>query len=41
MLRNVYLTSKYSNSNKDLENNMKAMGSSVDVANTYYIKTDN
>jgi hypothetical protein len=41
MLRNIYLTSKYSNNNKDLENDMKAMGSSVNVANTNYIKTDN
>lgn len=38
MLRKSYLTSKYGNQSKELKEDMKAMGSSVDVANNNYIK---
>jgi hypothetical protein len=38
MLRKSYLTSKYSNKNKALEEDAKAMGTSVNTANNNYIK---
>jgi len=40
MLRNIFLTSKYGNKNKDLDSDVTAMGTSSNVANTNYIKTD-
>ena len=38
MLRKSYLTSKYGNKNKALEEDAKAMGTSVNTANFNYIK---
>ncbi len=38
MLRKSYLTHKYSNKNKELEEDAKAMGTSVNTANNNYIK---
>lgn len=40
MLRNIYLTSKYSNKINDLQKDVKDMGTSVNVAEDHYIKTD-
>ena len=38
MLRNLYLSNKYSNIVEDLKNDVKNMGTSVDVALNNYIK---
>lgn len=38
MLRKLYLTHKYGNQAQELKDDMKAMGSSVEVANNNYIK---
>ena len=38
MLRKLYLTHKYGDQVEELKNDMKAMGSSVEVANNNYIK---
>ena len=38
MLRNLYLSNKYSNIVEDLKNDTKNMGKSVDVALNNYIK---
>ena len=38
MLRKVYLTSKYSDKNKELEKDSKSMGTSVNTATNNYIK---
>lgn len=38
MLRKLYLTHKYGDQAEELKNDMKAMGSSVEVANNNYIK---
>ena len=38
MLRNLYLSNKYSNIVEDLKNDVKDMGTSVDVALNNYIK---
>lgn len=40
MLRNIFLTDKYSNNLKELNNDTTAMGTSNNTANTNYIKTD-
>jgi len=40
MLRNIFLTSKYGDKNKDLKTDVEAMGTSSNIANTNYIKTD-
>lgn len=40
MLRNIFLTDKYSNNLKELNNDVKEMGTSSNTANTNYIKTD-
>ena len=38
LLRNMYLSNKYSNIVEDLKNDVKDMGTSVDVALNNYIK---
>ena len=38
MLRNMYLSNKYSNVNDELKSDTKDMGTSVDVALSTYIK---
>ena len=38
MLRKIYLTSKYSDKNKELEKDAKSMGTSVGTATNNYIK---
>ena len=38
MLRNLYLSNKYSNIVEDLKNDVKDMGTSVDIALSTYIK---
>ena len=40
MLRNIYLTSKYGDKAKELADDAKDMGTSVDTAQNHYIKTD-
>jgi hypothetical protein len=40
MLRAIFLTDKYGKQNEELKADTKAMGTSVDVANTNYIKQD-
>jgi len=40
MLRNIYLTTKYSGMMKELKNDVKDMSTSVDVALNNYIKKD-
>ncbi|GAG31616.1 unnamed protein product, partial [marine sediment metagenome] len=40
LLRNIFLTDKYSDSAKEMADDVKAMGTSTAVANTNYIKTD-
>jgi hypothetical protein len=40
MLRNIFLTDKYSDNLKELNNDTTAMGTSNNTANTNYIKTD-
>jgi len=40
MLRNIYLTDKYSKENKEKQNDATAMGTSVNVMDTNYIKQD-
>jgi hypothetical protein len=40
MLRNIYLTSKYSDTMDDLKNDVKAMGTSTHTAENNYIKSD-
>ena len=40
MLRNLYLTNKYGDMVEELKNDVKDMGTSVDVALNNYIKKD-
>jgi hypothetical protein len=40
MLRNIYLTSKYSGAVKDLDEDAKRMGTSVHTAQSHYVKLD-
>lgn len=40
MLRNIYLTDKYSNQNQEKEKDAKAMGNSVNVIDSTYVKVD-
>jgi len=40
MLRNIYLSSKYGEQQKAMENDAEAMGTSTDVASSVYTKTD-
>ena len=40
MLRNIYLTSKYGDQQKELAEDAKDMGTSVDTASKHYIKHD-
>jgi hypothetical protein len=40
MLRNIYLTDKYSKENKEKQSDAKMMGTSVNVMDTNYIKQD-
>jgi hypothetical protein len=40
MLRNIYLTSKYGKVMKELDNDVKSMATSKDVALDHYIKKD-
>jgi hypothetical protein len=40
LLRNIYLTDKYSNLNKEKINDAKAMGNSVNVIDSNYVKID-
>ena len=40
MLRNIYLTSKYSNTQNNLNEDVEKMGTSVFTAQNNYIKTD-
>ena len=40
MLRNIFLTDKYGDVNKEMEDDVKAMGTSLDTANNVYIKHD-
>jgi hypothetical protein len=40
MLRNIYLTSKYGEQAKELKEDAKEMGTSVDTASNHYIKHD-
>ena len=40
MLRNIYLTSKYSNTLNDLNDDVEKMGTSTETAQNQYIKKD-
>ena len=40
LLRNIYLTSKYGDQAKELKEDAKEMGTSVETASNHYIKTD-
>jgi len=40
MLRNIYLTDKYSDLNKEKVNDAKAMGNSINVIDSTYVKND-
>ena len=40
MLRNIYLTTKYASSNKEKQLDATAMGNSIGVIDSNYVKTD-
>ena len=40
MLRNIFLTDKYADVNKEMSEDVKAMGTSLDTANNVYIKKE-
>ena len=40
LLRNIFLTDKYKDTKEEMEQDVKAMGTSSTTANTNYIKTE-